>query len=1679
MRVSSRLIGFVACIFTLCPSLFAQNNPNLENGLVPFGAYDGGDFDSINLYTGNLALHIPLFNYPQRGTLPGQIQIVGNTKSFYVVQTCNTQLQTCTLRWNIPPTLGPQITQVSDTLGVQAPYRTSFPNGIHVVSWDGSSHQMIVTNAGTLESLDASGIWANNQFPPTAFLSKNGNGVPSASGSMLERDTNGNYFNGTLSSYTDTLGRTITTTSYPGPNGNPTQVQITSANITIQTNFQASNYDMYGNFDTIQEYGPYSATLVQSIAVYNGTSWATSPTWSFQYNDRDPGDPSNINYGNVTQITLPTGGTISYAYATFTLCGTSPLTPVSRGVTSRTANANDGTGPHTTTEGGLVIDPLGNETVHTFTGLGGSCSYYETQTQYYQGSHTSGHLMKTVQTAYTYQNNPETVTSDDSAPTVVSVLPTTITTTLDNGLVSKVVNVWDTNLNAPIASGLSYGNLLEKQEYAYGSGAPGPLLRKTDYTYLAFNNSQYLALNMLDRVASVTVYDGSGSKVSQTTYGYDETSPVASGVSTNLLPLPPGTLRGNQTSACRWLNTTGGTLCTYTTYYDTGMPYQVTDPRGNVTTYNYSSTYAGAYVTQTTMPQTGSVLHVTSGTYDFGTGKLTSFTDQNGKTSNYQYDALWRMTTASFPDGGQTTFSYPDLVTVQRQKKINNSLSRTDVSIFDALARPIQTQLTSDPQGTIFTDTTYDILGRVATVSNPYRSGTDITSSAGITTYGYDALSRKTTETYPDQSVLTTAYCGPTTLVTDPTPHWRRSTTDALGRLVEVDEPNAVGASVASTGCPGSGEPIWVTSYGYDALGNLTSVLQNGSHQRSFTYDSLSRLLASSNPEVGTITYKYDSDTNCPSPNSFPTVLVSRTDARGTRTCYQYDALNRETVRNYSNSDPTVTTTYDQTNCLGLSSCANVGHRTSMTDAAGSESWSYDVVDRIHKDQRMTNSITKSATYYLDYAGNITSAVYPTGRTVNYAYDAANRPSSAIDGSNGITYATGFKTSPGGTCLTNVTCYTPQGTFYALSIGQSSALTNGLNLTHTYNNRLQPLRFNASTGTSTNVAATAAWASHLGRSGWTTQITFTTPSPTDLSIGKSVTASGWTPSFISGNYVVTSVIDSTHFWVVLIGNHGSGTAATGNLTFVPSAIDITYYFIGGGNAGHVYYIFNNLDPTRTQHFTYDQLSRLIAAQTVSTYASNPAHCWGEIYNVDAWGNLQSIAATTDTNYTGCSQESGFSTTADGNNHLPIFSYDASGNTQNDGTYTYNWDAESQLKSATTSGTTTNYTYDGDGRRVAKVGSKLYWYGSGGDILAETDASGNTTAEYIFFGGKRIAMLPASGTPLYYVEDMLGTSRVITTNTGVVCYDADFYPYGGERSYTNTCPQNYKFEGKERDAETGNDDFGARYYSNRFGRWLSADWSSVPVPVPYANLANPQTLNLYAMVADDPESFADLDGHCNPSDPNGCGGGQFSDFIPAVWLGSDQEGPSQKQQKDPPPATAKFGIGIEVPDQSAVNNNVLDVSADPGHAFAYIKNASGTIVSILSFGPGEQIGASNKNDFKAGKLSGDAHWQLSGNVSTWEFNITAPQMTAGLQAMTNTKTHVPNYTPSVQCTSVALSIGAKAGVNLPNGIGPVTAKAYGIMTIYNGNAANPYHLNKQMIAAHGAPTVVNSNIFPTP
>ena len=76
---------------------------------------------------------------------------------------------------------------------------------------------------------------------------------------------------------------------------------------------------------------------------------------------------------------------------------------------------------------------------------------------------------------------------------------------------------------------------------------------------------------------------------------------------------------------------------------------------------------------------------------------------------------------------------------------------------------------------------------------------------------------------------------------------------------------------------------------------------------------------------------------------------------------------------------------------------------------------------------------------------------------------------------------------------------------------------------------------------------------------------------------------------------------------------------------------------------------------------------------------------------------------------------------------------------------------------------------------------------------------------------------------YYFTDHLGSSRVMTTSAGTVCFDADYYPYGAEiAEYASSCASSYKFTGKERDPESGLDYFGARYMSSQFGRFMIPD-----------------------------------------------------------------------------------------------------------------------------------------------------------------------------------------------------------------------------------------------------------------
>jgi RHS repeat-associated protein len=153
-------------------------------------------------------------------------------------------------------------------------------------------------------------------------------------------------------------------------------------------------------------------------------------------------------------------------------------------------------------------------------------------------------------------------------------------------------------------------------------------------------------------------------------------------------------------------------------------------------------------------------------------------------------------------------------------------------------------------------------------------------------------------------------------------------------------------------------------------------------------------------------------------------------------------------------------------------------------------------------------------------------------------------------------------------------------------------------------------------------------------------------------------------------------------------------------------------------------------------------------------------------------------------------------------------------------------------------------------------------GLNGEQLDELNASGAVYSN-VFANGQLLATYQFS-TPnwTYALNDWLGTKRVVANSNGTQAESCTGQPFGDNLHCTGTGgdPSPQHFTGKERDTESNNDYFGARYYSSNTGRFLSPDWSNDPDPVPYADLENPQSLNLYGYVNNNPLSKTDADGH---------------------------------------------------------------------------------------------------------------------------------------------------------------------------------------------------------------------------
>jgi hypothetical protein len=422
---------------------------------------------------------------------------------------------------------------------------------------------------------------------------------PLASSSGVKADRNGNEISIDGSGHiTDTLGTTALTVSGSGTASSPMVFSYTPPNTTSSrcssTNtagvacyaMSYTNYTVATNFGVsgISEYRSSAAVpLVTSIVLPDNSQY------SFSY-EATPGTCSpypntTCVTGRLASVTLPTGGTISYAYYNngsnnFTACTTGNNGIFSDGSASCLQRTTpDGTWTYVRTLGtgtastNLITDPPGNQTSLNFQGI------YETQRQAYSGTTTSGTLLRQWTTCY----NGNTSNCNSTAIT----LPITQRNVNDQYGSSGLQAQHNYFYN-------SVGGLKELDDYDYGSGSAGSLLRKMIVAYASLGNITAFQ-------QTVTICNGTGSSsscagpsggntgtvVAQTNYNYDEanTLTTTSGIAQHT---SVSGSRGNLTS----VNYPVSGLTSHLTYYDTGSLNTSKDVNGATTTYNYSSNTA-------------------------------------------------------------------------------------------------------------------------------------------------------------------------------------------------------------------------------------------------------------------------------------------------------------------------------------------------------------------------------------------------------------------------------------------------------------------------------------------------------------------------------------------------------------------------------------------------------------------------------------------------------------------------------------------------------------------------------------------------------------------------------------------------------------------------------------------------------------------------------------------------------------------------------------------------------------------------------------------------------------------------------------------------------------------------------------------------------------------------------
>jgi RHS repeat-associated protein len=205
-------------------------------------------------------------------------------------------------------------------------------------------------------------------------------------------------------------------------------------------------------------------------------------------------------------------------------------------------------------------------------------------------------------------------------------------------------------------------------------------------------------------------------------------------------------------------------------------------------------------------------------------------------------------------------------------------------------------------------------------------------AASSFTGFGYDSLGRRNSIKDPMGNITAFQY-------------------DELSRVSTVTQPGDI-----------------TTILGYTVNNRLQTEADANRNTTTYLYDDMGRVYQVSSPDTGTTVYRYDPAGN----------MVSKKDAKGTTLTYQYDALNRLT-KIYFPTDAGTAYTYD--------SCVNgKGRLCSMSDVAGTTNYEYTPKGQIQKETKILDGYTYITKYAYDPDGNISTIIYPSGKTITYTY---------------------------------------------------------------------------------------------------------------------------------------------------------------------------------------------------------------------------------------------------------------------------------------------------------------------------------------------------------------------------------------------------------------------------------------------------------------------------------------------------------------------------------------------------------------------------------------------------------------------------------------------------------------------------------------------------------------------